>query len=235
LISWFAGPDPVMGGGGRLGLTGASYVYAPIGEAERLERVRVAIWSTKSVSARWSGPASPVVQSDLHIAGPERLAGTVTNRLPRPLKDAWLAFGRQVYMLGTIEAGATVQVERQTNRVLSHVLQERAQPFRPGSPVYVEGDSQAPPPPRGDLIRAAMFRDALTSKDLSASVSTPLHDLDLSGQLSLERPILIAGYDRPAALLHLDGAASTPKIEQETVVRVLLPLTAEGESGVSGH
>lgn len=231
LISWFAGPDPVMGGGSRLGFSGASYAYAPLGEAERLERVRVAIWSTKSVSARWSGPASPVVDSGLRAAGPERLAGTVTNRLPGPLKDAWLAFGRQVYMLGTIEPGATVQVERQTNRVLSHVLQERAQPFRPGSPVYVEADSQAAAPPRGDLIRAAMFRGALTSKDLSAPVGATLHDLDLSGQLSLDRPILIAGFDRPAALLHLDGAASTPKIDQETVVRALLPLTAE--SGTS--
>ncbi len=43
--------------------------------------------------------------------GTDRLSGTVTNRLGVPLEDAILAFGKQVYILGTLAPGATVRVE----------------------------------------------------------------------------------------------------------------------------
>ena len=60
--------------------------------------------------------------------------------------------------------------------------------------------------------------------------SNPLHDLDLTGQLALDRPMLVARIDRPAAQLVLGNAPAPPKIDQTTMLRVILPLKpAESE------
>ena len=65
------------------------------------------IWSTKGFVARWSGPApasGTIVDVDLQTVGTDRLAGTITNRMPVALKDTIVAFGKQVYYdVGTIE------------------------------------------------------------------------------------------------------------------------------------
>ena len=53
----------------------------------------------------------------------------------------------------------------------------------------------------------------------------PLHRLDLSGQLALERPMLVARIDRTGARLVLEKVPSPPKIDQLTLVRLILPLT----------
>ena len=84
------------------------------GRAEKLDRVRVGIWSTKAVVARWFAPApqaGAILDVDLQAVGVDRLAGTMTNRLDVPLRDAMICVGKQVYyQLGTIEPGATVLV-----------------------------------------------------------------------------------------------------------------------------
>ena len=67
---------------------------------EKLEGVRIPIWSTKCVTARWFGPAGTPGRCRPRPVGTDRLAGTVTNRLDIPLEDAILAFGKQVYTPG---------------------------------------------------------------------------------------------------------------------------------------
>ena len=58
-----------------------------------------------------------------------------------------------------------------------------------------------------------------------------LHDLDLTGQLVLDRPMLVARINRPGAQLVLDNAPSTPKIDQTTMLRVILPLNKKRAGG----
>ena len=74
----------------------------PMGSSERLEGVRVAIWSTKCLTAPLVRPvARRSAESDLQPVGHRSaLEGTVTNRLSVPMEDAILAFGKQVYLLG---------------------------------------------------------------------------------------------------------------------------------------
>jgi hypothetical protein len=224
LMSWFGSPDPVLGGGNRLGLSGASYRYEPDGEARAVAGVRVRIWDTKSFTGRWSGPPEPVVEADLVQSGPERLSGTITNPLRRPLKDAWVIYGHQVYELKTIAPGATVPLDPAQMRVLPHLLEERYTAFRDAA--SVTGDDHAPPIPLADLVRAVMFREAMGTKG-SAAPSAPLRHLDLSGQLALGRPMLVAELDGPAADLGLEGYSRAPKVVQATVLRAVLPLKAE--------
>jgi hypothetical protein len=189
-----------------------------------LENVRIPIWSTKCIQGRWFGPAALLIDSELHPAGTDRVAGTVTNRQDIPLEDALLAFGKQVYLLGTIAPGATVRVELANDRNLSGYLKDKLsnylgdQRFNPESRIN-----------RADLMVGMMFHDSestLTSERVVAN--NPLHELDLTGQLALQRPMLVARVKRPGARLALDNAPSPPKIDQMTMVRVILPLKKQG-------
>ncbi len=126
-VCWLGDPQQGFGGmgqSGRLGFSSGGYAYAPVGGASSLDGVRIPIWSTKALTARWFGPSPAVVETDLRPAGPDRLAGTVTNRLDVPLHDALLVYGKQVYILGTIAPNATVRVETAQDRFLSGQLND---------------------------------------------------------------------------------------------------------------
>ena len=97
IVSWFGVPENEfggMGGGGQFGASSRGYSYEPVGGAERLDGVRIPIWSTKCFTARWFGPGPSLVAADLRSTGPDLLDGSLTNRLNVPLHDAMLAFGR---------------------------------------------------------------------------------------------------------------------------------------------
>ena len=237
LVSWFASPEPTLRAGTGAGMGGSSYRQAPTNESEALEGVRVAIWSTKGFGARWSGTSARAVDADLTPVGGDRLTGTVVNRLKKPLRDAWVAFGNQVYLLGDITPGASTTVELAPNRVLASLLEERSGVFlrdltsgvrmMPTGPNVASMPLAGPAPAaRADAIRVAMFRDLLATRPGALS-SVPLRDLDMTGQLALGRPILVATVDGEGSSLRLSGNDRPPILERETVLRVILPLNPE--------
>jgi len=230
IVTAFGAHDaPLGGGGGRLSLGGSGYAYAPLGEAEELVGVRVPIWSTKSVLGRWTAPqGGRLVETALVAAGSDRLAGTITNVSKRPLKNAALVFGRQIYdRLGEIAPGATITVNAASRtRPLSGYIGDangRVSPYANVYGPYVVQNDQQSHIPREDLLRVMMFRDALGNKSAGLP-SVPFATLDLTGQLALDRPMLVATMDGPAVLLDLQGATSPPINVQTTMVRILLPL-----------
>ena len=224
LLSWASAPDDRFGSMGsssrRFSFGGGGYSYEPAGEPERLENVRIPIWSTKGLQARWFGPAQPVVESDLTPIGTDRLLGVVQNRLDVPLEDAILAFGKHVYELGTLVPGSTIRVELAKDRNLSGYLHTRQ-----GSYVPDATSSLTAPIDRGDLLMAAMFHDSeTTSSGVSLLTNDVLHDLDLTGQLALSRPMLAARIKRAGSRVVLEGGSSDPRTNQVTLLRVVLPL-----------
>jgi hypothetical protein len=228
-LTWFNAPESRFGGvNTRLGLGNSGYQYWPMNEAQELKGVRVQIWSTKSFTARWSGPAVKVADSDLRPFGTDRLSGSVTNRLKRPLKNAVLVFGKQVYdSLGTIEPDATVTLDGAHNRTVAGWLEVESQSFTNinlNPYQYNSDDSQGANIPRASLARVAMFREAMGTK--SNKTSIPLQYLDLTGLTTLNQPILVAEIDGPAADLDLGPLPTSPQTDQTTLVRVILPIAA---------
>jgi hypothetical protein len=70
-----------------------------------------------------------------------------------------------------------------------------------------------------------MFHDSESTAASDRILSNdPLGDVDLSGQLSLQRPMLVARLKRPGTRLVLDNAPSPAKVDQTTMVRIILPL-----------
>ena len=223
LMSWYGVPESGfggMGGSGRIGFTGTGYTSLPDGGSERLEGVRVPIWATKAFSARWYGPSPVVAESDLTPVGIDRLAGSVTNRLNIPLKDAIVAFGKHVYQIGDLAPGATIQVELSQDRQLSNLIKSKANEYMPGN--Y---NAPAQRIDRPNLMLALMFHDTESSTRVDKRLANnPLHYLDLTGQLALERPMLVARIDRPGSTLVMGNTPSDPQIDQTTMLRVVLPL-----------
>jgi len=227
LTSWFGAPETGLRGtntrGRGMGFGGSGYSYAPMGKAESLEDVRIGIWSTKGFVARWFGPvpsAASFLDVDLQPVGTDRLAGTITNRLPFALRDTIVAYGKQVYYnVGTIEPGQTIEIDKSLDRGLANHLKERQPNYIPANYYANAADKIA----RADLVREMMFHDS----DASGQESLPsrVHrDLDLSGQLALGRPMLVAQVDRPGAQLVLGNASGEAKIDQTTLLRLILPL-----------
>ena len=230
VTSWFSAPEDQFGAmgnsGRRFSFAGSGYSYQPTSGVEWLENVRIPIWSTKCISSRWFGPAAPLVDSELLPVGTDRLAGIVTNRQSVPLQDAILAFGKQVYELGTLAPGATVRVELARERNLSGLMKDKQRNY-----LTDQAWNRERPIDRADLMLAAMFHESQSTLSSERALSNdPLHDLDLSGQLALQRPMLVARIKRAGARLALDNAPSAPKIEQLTLVRIILPLKKKAKS-----
>jgi len=227
VLSWFAAPESGLRGmnsrGQGVGFAGAGYTYSPPGRAERLEDVRIGIWSTKGVLARWYGPApqaGAMLDVDLVPVGTDRLAGTVTNRLPYALKNTVIAFGKEIYHeIGTLQPGATVQVDRTDPRSLGNYVGETHKRLFTANP----STGQPSIINRADLAREMMFHDSAGATDETIASRTH-RELDLSGQLLLDRPMLVAEIDRPGAVLNLGNAPGTVKTDRTTLLRIILPL-----------
>lgn len=227
MVSWFGVFDQGFGGmgqSGRLGFSSGGYEYQPTGSAESLEGVRIPIWSTKCLTARWFGKIQPVADSDLKAVGPDAVEGTVTNQLDIPLQEALLAFSGQVYELGTIAPHATVRVDpSKSPRHLSGFLRDQINTLQPGQP----WNNQATPVQRPALMLALMFSDMQSGDVNTTLTNNPLHYLDLSGQLALKRPILVARTDRQGSRLILGNSSKTAKIDQTTMLRIVLDLKSK--------
>jgi hypothetical protein len=233
MTSFFGIAEPRFGGmamGGQSRLGSGSYRYGGLGDRRRTEPqamigVRVPIWTTRSTDSTWFDASPAVVEAELSRTGADRLEGKVTNRLGRPLKNPMIAFGRQVYTLDrTIEPGETVPILDFDDQNLGGYL-ERIQAAIPALQNY-EWDNARIDLARADLVKALMFNRAGRSKGLR--VNLVLKDLDLSSQLDLGRPILVAELDGPAADLVLGVApGNDPKITQTTLVRVVLPAVGD--------
>ncbi len=223
LVSWFAASESGLRGmntGRRgVGFGAAGYAYTPLGKAEELADVRIPIWSTKCFQSSWIGPATTnPIESDFVLVGTDRLNGTFTNRLGIPIEDVIVAFNGTVYYnIGTVAPNATTRIETQSNRTLSGYLNDLR-------PKYLSADYfQSNAIQRDPLLRAVLFRDS----DVGSQGEIPsrvLHGLDLTGQLQLNRPMVIGRIARPVAALGLGDGKIKPEVDQTTLLRVVLPV-----------
>jgi hypothetical protein len=119
-----------------------------------------------------------------------------------------------------LDPGKSVLVELASNRNLSGHL-------KANQPHYMSADgwNRDNKINRADLLLSLMFHESeptLASEHVLGNGQ--LHELDLTGQLALDRPMLVARIDRAGARLDLDNVPSPPKIDQLTLVRLILPI-----------
>jgi hypothetical protein len=117
-FSWLGLPGSALGGMGSRTTNppvfNRPYDFAP--ELDAVLNVPIKVWSTKSLTARWSSETSLDLDADLIQGTEDELLGSITNTLDIPLQDCLLAFGRHGYTLGTLAPGQTFDLEPGTTR-----------------------------------------------------------------------------------------------------------------------
>jgi hypothetical protein len=231
ITTWFGIAEQRFGGMGNSGgvaLTSSGYTYRSPNDPSssvppsELVGVRVPIWTTKALMGSWTDDAPAAVKAELSDPGANRLEGTVMNLLDRPLRSVRIAYGGDIYQIDRpIAPGETVSLNSASNRNLSGFLEDTGRSLNRIN-AAVPGDAI----PRADLVRALSF--ARAGRRRGQKPNLVLGDLDLSAQLDLGRPILIAELDGPSSALLLDGSRpAAAREDQGTILRVLLPAPSE--------
>jgi len=112
LVSWLGLPGYALGGmqanGSQTTVFDAGYQFGD-GLAS-MQRLPVQVWSTKTLTARWSARVDAPLQVNLQQAGEELLSGQITNHTAVELEDCQLLFGRWAYDLGRMPIGKTLEI-----------------------------------------------------------------------------------------------------------------------------
>jgi hypothetical protein len=212
-LSWLGLPGTGLGGMnsqvGTLAQFEHGYEFEPSGS---LAGVPFAAWSSKSFEAAWqsSGTASPVQLGERGSDAQPR--GVFKNATRITLRDCKLLYNRRSYDVGTLAPGQSVDfgLKRSLLTIQSYLTgrrpvgdKEQATPFEPDG-----SDLQR-------IVRAILFHDAAGGRQYT-SLSNRVYDrLDLSGQLRLDRAVLLA-IGPPATRVSIKGNHSeAPKTENE--------------------
>jgi hypothetical protein len=246
-LSWFAAPETSFGGMYRPAGTEWNRTEYRIFPAEqKLAGLPTLQWSSRTITAEWTGQLVPPVTSSLHSTGLGRLTGTIEHRLPGELTDWVLAFGQRAY-------------RRQQQRDDAAPL-----PLRPGERWSVEDPLTFQRELKGLLTRAVAIREQREGKDNivirtaqsrydplnrdlpavwemltfheaagGASYTTLTNHLlathDLSRQLDLGRAVLFGRLQTaPPAAVERNGQPSPPT-RSDVLVRLVLPVERSGD------
>jgi hypothetical protein len=211
-----------------------AYGFSPA--LNRMEGVPIQIWSTKSLTARWTAEADTYPTARLRTEERQPV-GTITNTLDVPLTDCLLAYGNWAYDLGTIAPGQSVQIgpmlpRRELRTLLTgrHLVADKEDKYRDEITPYDQGSV--------DLVyvlRAMMFFEASGGSRYTRLLNRYQEFVDLSDLLKTDRAILVAlpgsspgRAERSGAELLRDGQPlASPANRHRTIYRFVFPVTPE--------
>jgi hypothetical protein len=235
---------PGEGLGGMHPKTAAPTVWRqPYDFTPRLDGLRgipIPVWSTRSLSARWTARTEVPVQSQLRDLS-QSPGGSLTSALDFPLSDCLLCYGRWVYSLGTLKPGQTITLDPfAERRDLRTFLTGRKLKIGQGK----DSRELSTPYERFStdptyILRAMMFFEAAGGREYTGLWNRYQGFVDLSDLLKSGRAILVATAPSdpsadvcPNARLLRDGQpVSSPGDRPVTVYRFVFPVD-RGESAV---
>ncbi|MEZ6073008.1 MAG: hypothetical protein R3C10_22770 [Pirellulales bacterium] len=242
LTSWFGLPGTGLGGmdSSTSSLVSEAEAYSTTGSFDTLDDVPIAVWSTKSFTARWRAEAGPTIVADLTLGGDQVLSGKIESRLDFDLTDCHLVYspassaasGRLTawaYPVETFRAGSTVRVDRRTDRFdaqtwlkdLRLVKDQRENQYGFRS---VPFDAAAYDPPRD--LRTMMFYEAIGGEQYAHLASQYQSFVDLTDTLEAGRAILVGRSEPPTTKIDVAGPSGQATLQQNWVFyRFVLPMT----------
>jgi len=112
LVSWLGLPGYALGGmqasGSQTSVFDAGYQFGD--RLRTMQRLPVQVWSTKTLTARWSARVNAPLQVDLQQDGEELLTGKITNDAGVELDGCQLLYGRWAYDLGRMPSGKELEI-----------------------------------------------------------------------------------------------------------------------------
>ncbi len=198
------------------------------------------VWSSKSLTTRWSGKMDTAFECDLLEKGPIP-KGWITNRLDITLTDCLLVYGDWVYVLGTLEPGQRFPVDALVERrELASFLTGRKLVFDEEEERALQRTTrysiESTDPEY--ILRAMTFFQAAGGRPYTHLANSYQGFIDMSGLLQPNRAVLVGkaansgtdDRDLPwAARISLtsDGDPVTVHEKHMTLFRFVLPVDAD--------
>ncbi|NLS94783.1 MAG: hypothetical protein GXX96_21725 [Planctomycetaceae bacterium] len=194
------------------------------------------VWSSKSLTTRWTGHVDASFQSDLEEKGPIP-SGQLTSRLDMPLNDCLLVYGSWVYELGTIAPGQQVRVGATVpRRELASFLTGRKLVFDAKEERALQRATRYSVESTDPdyVLRAMTFFQAAGGRPYTSLANAYQGFVDMSGLLRPNRAVLIAraagsedGRALPlSARISLSSNGRTVPLHEKhtTLLRFVLPV-----------
>jgi hypothetical protein len=222
-LSWLGLPGSGLGGMnsqvGALTQFERGYEFKPSGS---LAGVPFAAWSSKSFEAVWhaSGAAAPVQLGERGTDQQPR--GIFKNGTRLTLDDCVLFYNRRSYAVGKLAPGESVDVGLKPSLLT-------IQSYLTGRRQVGDKEQATPYDPDGSnlqsIVRAVLFHEAAGGGQYTSLSNHVFDRLDLSGQLRLDRAVLLA-TGPPATTLTVEGNRSAaPQVENELAYyRFMIPV-----------
>jgi hypothetical protein len=235
LMAWLGLTGNGSGGmnrhaGGSL-LWTEQFLYAT--DLNALYNVPIQVWSTKSLTARWSAPGAAFPAADLSESD-RVLSGSISNTLPFRLRDCVLVHRNSAYDLGTLAPGESIRLGPAVKRTelktfLTKVLGETDRMSQQASAYNQSSTNLA------YILQTMMFYRAAGGRHYARLWNSYQDFVDLSDLLKTGRAILFTKTPMRAAeghqgaeLLGGDGKPLAGRQERhETIYRFIFPVKNE--------
>jgi hypothetical protein len=207
------------------------YEISPAMDAMR--EVPIPIWSTKSLTARWTAPVDIGLKADLGIED-QLPVGTITNEYGFPLSGCVLLYDRWAYELGAIKPGETVRVgplvrRRSLKSLLTGqklIFEDKDKPRQQATPYDRASVDET------YVLRTMMFFEKAGGRRYTGLDNDYQGRVDLSDLLKTGRAILVAypPDDESYAggrLLRGGKPLSAPDDRYTTVYRFVFPVNQD--------
>ncbi len=203
------------------------YDFSP--DLETMEGMPILVWSTKSLTARWTALDAKCPKAELEGDG-YLLTGRVENRFDFPLKNCILAYQRWAYVLETLEPAGSVRIDSMTKRSeLRTLLTGRKIVFTEKRDHYHQ---ESTPYDRASIdpayvLRAMMFYSAAGGEQYTRLSNGYQNFVDFSDLLKTGRAVLVAEAppECPGATWMCDGKPfDSEECKRVTVLRFVFPV-----------
>jgi hypothetical protein len=234
LMAWLGLPGSGLGGmnphaNGPI-LWNDDFRYAT--DLDALYDVPIQVWSTKSLTARWSAPTTAYPAADL-AEGDRILSGSITNTLPFSLRDCVLMHGSSAYQLGTLSPGVRFRLGPTVKRVELRTFLTRGgsdgASLSQQATTYEDESTNV-----GYILQKMMFYQAAGGRRYTRLWNSYQEFVDLSNLLKTGRAILVTNTPMPAAEGHqgaelLGGGKPLAgrQDRHETIYRFVFPVKSE--------
>ncbi len=113
-VSWLGLPGHALGGmqasASQTAVFSTGYSYNST--RSKMAGLPVQVWSTKTISARWSAQVdSPTITTELQPTVDQLLVGQFTNATGAELEDCMLLYNRWAYHIGPVADGTTITID----------------------------------------------------------------------------------------------------------------------------
>jgi hypothetical protein len=218
-----AGIGGTQAGGLNLAMAGGGYSYAD--DYDELVNVPILTNGTKSLIARWTAPVEPLVAAELADADGV-VAGSIENLTGRRLRNVRLFYREWAYRLGTLAAGANVDIgQGESPRNLKTIVTQDSFGGMEGN----RGDASVFAADRAsttEILNVMMFYDALGGSAFAQLPNRYQGYCDLSRMPVLGRAVLVAEVNTPGSrFVDADGKSPAANEDSSTVIyRIVLPV-----------